>query len=355
MNKTHLTQDIHFLKRENNPHRQNAITFSCLGKLQSANLSLLNKWKTRLGGMIQQALNKNAVPCSALIIGLAESGIIPSALFHQILREQGIHAEWICSTRRPSSGIHFKETHSHGPDHILPMPFRQPEELWFVEDEITTGRTVLQLALNLCEVMNIRQVRFFAIADTRSSEDASRFEMLLNDHGIEHSLHVLFMLGSENSPPERGTGSVLAAKDIRKSGITTSDNDFEANWHFPRQRPALRSQFDASVYFSERFPTQKEKKNCHGTLLPVGEAVDIALRIIQEPHGLSFRHVTLSPWQIDGKNIFSRLDICGKYYLYNYHHLKSPLYILRDPVDAHIGKEMVNLLTSRGFVIKGIF
>ena len=387
MNKPRMSEDICFLKRENNPRRQSAVTFSCLGKLRSADASLLSQWKIRLGDMIRQAMNGNGVPRFPLVIGLAESGIIPSALFHQILREQGIHAEWICSTRRPANGIHFKESHSHGPDHILPLPCRQPEELWFVEDEITTGKTVLRLALSLCEVLNVRRARFFAIADTRCSEDANRFEMLLNDHGIGHSVHTLLRFGKETSslPPskgdfeesllEGGAGGCAGKSEIRisesetktsslppskgeseeTSSLSPSKEDLkgsEANWHFPEQRPALRNQLDVSLSVSKRFPIRKTET---GTLLVVGEAIDIALKIIQEYPSLSFRHVTLSPWQMDGKHIFKRLDICGTYYLYNHHHLKSPLYVFSDPIDTHIGTEVAKLMIRKGFVVKGVF
>ncbi|MDM8550594.1 phosphoribosyltransferase domain-containing protein [Desulfobacterales bacterium HSG2] len=347
MDRSNLTKDIYHLRRENNLHRQHAITFSCLGKLGSANHPELHRWKRYLQILIRESLNERSVSQYPFIIGLAESGIVPSALFHQLLREQGIHAGWICSTRRPSRGIHFRESHSHGPDHILPLPSRQPTELWFVDDEITTGRTLLRLALNLCRMTDVRQVRFFAIADTRSFSHAGQFGPILENHGIAHSVHTLVQLKQRNGG-DQNAGTLLedSHQEIRMS---VPDETPESDWHFPRQRPGLRNQSDTPVLFSDSLPIRINGK---GSILVVGEAVDIALRLVQLNPLLSFRHVTLSPWETDHINIFSRLDIFGKYYLYNYHDLSPPLHILSDPIDSEIGTEVGRLLAEKGFRVE---
>lgn len=343
-----LTKDIYHLKRENNLLRQQAISFSCLGKLGFTNHPGLHQWKRYLQILIRESLNERSVSKYPFIIGLTESGIVPSALFHQLLREQGIHAGWVCSTRRPSHGIRFRESHSHGPDHILPLPRRQPTELWFVEDEITTGRTLLRLALGLCQMTDVRQVRFFAIADTRSFSHADQFRVILEDHGIAHSVHTLVQLKQRNG--EQNTGTLL--EDIRQEiRMSVPDGTPESAWHFPRQRPGLRNQTDPPLLFSDSLPIRINGK---GSLLVVGEAIDLAVRLVQLNPLLSFRHVTLSPWKTDHKNVFSRMDILGKYYLYNYHDLSPPLYLLSDPIDFEIGIEARRLLAEKGFIAESL-
>ncbi len=266
-----------------------------------------------------------------------------------MLRKKGIHADWICSTRRPSSGIIFTEKHSHAPDHILPLPCYQPTELWFVEDEITTGKTVLHLALKLCEIMNIRQVRFLAIADIRSISHKSIFHSVLKDHGIEYSLHSMVTQNPKNiiqryeDIKSGNKNQLIRLPDSfsQKQNLNILYSHHEAGWHLPHHRPALRNQGALKLHF--KIPLLQ------GTLIVVGEAIDIGLRLIRDNPYLSFRHVTLSPWETDKKYIFNRLDIAGKYYLYNYHNLKSPLYILNDPIDAHIGAELKERLSEKGF------
>ncbi|OQX11041.1 MAG: hypothetical protein BWK80_45175 [Desulfobacteraceae bacterium IS3] len=348
-----VTECLYHLKRDNNIHRQDAVTFSFLGKLGSASAAELRKWKNCLKLLIREACNEREISPHPLIVGLAESGIIPSALFHQLLRNAGISADWICSTRRPSRGIHFNESHSHGPDHIIPLPHSCPTELWFVEDEITTGRTLLHLSLRLCRMMNMRSVRFFAVADSRSDHHKAQFRSVLKDHGIHYAVHTLVQMKrrEENkSYPDISLTDGIGEGSLRVSH-TESHLWHGKNWHFPRQRPALRNLSD--VFFPpDPLLTGIFRTARKGSLLVVGEAVDIALGFVQKNTSLSFRHITLSPWKIDGKNIFNRLDICKKYYIYNYHSLKSPLYILNDPIDADIGGEAAAVLSKKGFFVR---
>lgn len=346
-----VTKGVYHLKRDNNIHRQDAVTFSFLGKLESASGAELRKWKNCLKLLIRDACNEREISQRPLIVGLAESGIVPSALFHQLLRKAGVSADWICSTRRPSRGIHFNESHSHGPDHILPLPQSRPTELWFVEDEITTGRTLLHLSLRLCRMMNMRQVRFFAVADSRSDHHKAEFRSVLKDHGIHYAVHTLVQMARREE--NKSFPDSCLSDGIGESCVQSykSRVGFAHHWHFPRQRPALGNLSD--VFFpSDSLPARIFRSIREGSLLVVGEAVDIGLRLVQKNSALSFRHITLSPWKIDGKNIFNRIDICRKYYIYNYHSLKSPLYILNDPIDADIGAEAASVLSEKGFFVR---
>lgn len=289
---------------------------------------------------MNQALKEKGVSRYPLIIGLAESGIIPSALIHQILREKGVHAHWLCSTRRLACGVRFTEAHSHGPDHVLTMPHHKPTELWFVEDEITTGRTLLRLSTILCRTMNIRKVRFFAIADSRSIRHIAGFRTFLNKCHIDYTIHSLLRL----APPEEDRTSFISSEnDVDEDKNIEECFEDSGNWHFSNHRPALKNQLDITLPFP---------KNLRGSLLVVGEAVDIALRFVQMNPDLSFHHITLSPWLTDSMNIVNRLNIGEKYYLYNYHTLKPPLYIISDPVDEAIGDEARQILSELGLSAK---
>ena len=95
---------VYHLKRENNNRRRNAMTFSCLGKVTGTSTIILNVWKSGLEQVFLAACRARPLTQAPLVIGLAESGIIPSALFHQIVRRRCPSAGWICSTRRPSTG-----------------------------------------------------------------------------------------------------------------------------------------------------------------------------------------------------------------------------------------------------------
>jgi orotate phosphoribosyltransferase len=325
---------MHWLQRENNPHRQTAITFSYLGKIGLSNCWDLQECKNHLQSLLFQSILQNSVSEYPLIVGLTESGIVPSALMHQNAREQGINAQWLCSTRRPAAGICFTESHSHGPNHILPLPQYQPTELWFVEDEITTGRTILNLALRLCPLTNVKYIRLFALADTRTRSQISQFNSIAANYGIRCSTHAL--INAESPIHTENQDLLLPVAETLISNLVRQNN---CDWHFARQRAALQSQFDTQIELPQ---------NLAGSLLVIGEAIDIGLRVVQNNPSLFLQHVTLSPWKVDGKTIFSRQDICRKYYFYNYEQIQPPVYILSDPIDQEIELELKHMLTQKG-------
>jgi hypothetical protein len=330
---------VYHLRRENNARRRNAMTFSCLGKVNGTTRAALRFWRSGLEGLLRAACRVCPATRAPLVIGLAESGIIPSALFHQILRCRRPSASWICSTRRPSAGICFSEHHSHAPDHVLPFPDTRPTELWFVEDEITTGRTLLGLSLELCRRLDQQQVRYIAFTDVRTPEMRRQFQTILSENGISFSVHTLFPPPPVGAPG-RETLRLTAAPASRPPA---SEPVPESAWHYPDCRPALRRQFHADI----PLPT-----GLTGSLLTVGEAVDLGVRMIQRNPGLQLHHITLSPWEIDDVDIRNRLDIGEAYYLYNLHTLRPPLYILNDPMDEAVGRAARHHLASMGFQIR---
>jgi hypothetical protein len=77
-------------------------------------------------------------------MGLAESSLLPAWYLSQKLC---VPCDYCTTTRDPvslSTSLHFKEVHSHAPDHqvVLPLGYHEQKRydcVIIVEDEITTG------------------------------------------------------------------------------------------------------------------------------------------------------------------------------------------------------------------------
>ncbi|MBF0200463.1 MAG: phosphoribosyltransferase domain-containing protein [Desulfamplus sp.] len=449
-------QDFYHIKRDNNPLREEAFTLSCLGKLfpaSSRELTRCGRWLSELLGSISSDIDggitnpddpckvgveKTGGQCHVLIVGLTESGIIPAFLMYMEASRRwgdgkGPNPHLVYSTRRAVPGIPFSETHSHGPDHTLPLEGGHCDEIWvkggnfdevwIVEDEITSGNTVLNLMLGLQNHMTIKRIRVFAFADFRDDVQKCEFIRTASGKNIHCSVHIPVIRSGpwdlsspgENSPyhgenlsfsgensPYHGKNlsslssifdlsfkdnikdntvdpcipmeqlsfkdnikgntvdhcipmEQLSFKDNIKDNIVVPSVSMEqlghisGSWHMQQRRPALGVKtgpfFDPSRW---RVPGEFSR----GTLLAVGESVDMAAAIVLANPGLSFQQISLSPWKVDGKNICSRMEIGDKYYFYNYESLNEPVFILYDPVDYEIGMEVMEKLVSRGIDVK---
>lgn len=345
-----LEEHIYYLKRRNNPHRKTAVSFSFLGKLNPINQQKLLVGKKYLQKLLVKSLRQSPVSKRPIIIGLAESAIIPSALMHQVARELEIEAHWLCSTRRVTSGIHFSESHSHQPNHVLPLCQHQPTEVWFVEDEITTGKTILNLILKLSPLLKVNSIRLFAFLDSRTPEETAYFQSTLAKHYIQYSTQTLvqiektsqdiFKLETTDAKFYSCQYSQVTNKTINSAINYHGDRD----WHYPEQRPALNAQLNTRL----NLPTHLK-----GCLLAVGEVIDLAFRLLQVNPALFLQHITLSPWEIDRVRIFDYLEI-NSYHIYNYKQLQSHIYILSDPLDRDVEWETKRLLQQEGLTVESL-
>jgi len=364
-------QDFYHLKRDNNPLREEAFTLSCLGKLYPASSSEFLRCGNWLSGLLDELDIENHSGHAILIAGLAESGIIPALLMYMESRRRHLDTHLIYSTRRPMAGIPFNESHSHGPDHILPLLNCNFKEVWIVEDEITSGNTVLNLIYQLHTHMEIERVRIFAFADFRNREQKAELEARIAENNIYCAVHIpAFMskqdgtaTSSQSRVGQTAPGRPLVLDDsiatVHIPGLAMSDANLSAeedsgecvdnNWHLQTKRPAIGVK--SGNFFDPQFwivPSQFS----NGTLLTVGESVDIAACLAWANNNISFQQISLSPWKVDNNAIFSRMTFADRYYLYNYEHLNESVYILCDPIDREIGIEVIEKLQAHGICVK---
>jgi hypothetical protein len=343
-----LEDHIYDLNRRNNPHRKTAVSFSFLGKLNPINQQELQIGKQYLKKLLIESQKQISISESPLIIGLAESGIIPSALMHQVAREWDIQAHWLCSTRREVAGVHFSESHSHQPDHVLPLYQHQPSEIWFVEDEITTGKTILNLILKLCPLLKVNSIRLFAFLDSRTPKETAHFQSTLTQHHIRCCTQSLLQSEKINKDIFKLKTTDIKSSLLQQQAVSKTVNSqvnyYSRDWHYPEQRAALNAQLN---------PISNLPTHLTGCLLAVGEVMDLALRLLQVNPGLLMQHVTLSPWEIDRVKIFNYLE-ANKYHIYNYKQLRSHIYILSDPLDRDVEWKITKLLEQQGLTVKSL-
>ena len=205
-----------------NPRRAHLLVSQVLGKHVPQLPEVVYGAGYRLGEAVRELLGPQARP---VVLGYAETA---TGLGHCVADglggASGAAAPYLHSTRRPVAGIEavgFEEEHSHATSHLLlpadPGFLAGDGPLVLVDDELSTGRTVL----NTVAALHGRHPRghyvVAALIDTRSPEDREVFAKTAAELGVRIDV-VATASGAVQLPEavlERGA-ALVAAEETRQ-------------------------------------------------------------------------------------------------------------------------------------------
>ncbi|MFE1879936.1 phosphoribosyltransferase [Streptomyces diastatochromogenes] len=169
-----------------NPKRAHLLVSHVLGKHVPQSPSVVYGHGFRLGRRVRELLGETEA-ASAVVLGYAETA---TGLGHSVADGLGL-APYLHSTRRPVAGVAraggFEESHSHATSHLL-----LPEDagllagggaLVLVDDEFSTGNTVLNTIRDLHGRYPRRRYVVVALVDMRSAEDSARLARFAREIG----------------------------------------------------------------------------------------------------------------------------------------------------------------------------
>ncbi|MEU8919605.1 phosphoribosyltransferase [Kitasatospora sp. NPDC048545] len=173
-----------------NRKRAHLLVSNVLGKHVPQRPSVVHGAGLDLGRRVRELLGEEAA-ARAVVLGYAETA---TGLGHSVA--DGLDAPYLHSTRRPVPGIPplggFEEEHSHATSHLLlpadPALFAGDGPLVLVDDEFSTGRTVL----NTIRELHARHPRahyvVVALVDLRSAADRDRLAETATGLGVRLDL-----------------------------------------------------------------------------------------------------------------------------------------------------------------------
>lgn len=182
--------DLLGLALRRNPKRAHLLVSNVLGKHVPQSPSVVHGHGVALGRRVRELLGDTAA--DAVVLGYAETA---TGLGHCVADGLGA-APYLHSTRRPVAGTAtaggFEESHSHATSHLLlpenPRLLAGDGPLVLVDDEFSTGNTVL----NTVRALHARYPRtryvVVALVDMRSPEDAGRLETFAREIGARVDL-----------------------------------------------------------------------------------------------------------------------------------------------------------------------
>ncbi|MFJ2443451.1 phosphoribosyltransferase [Streptomyces sp. NPDC087658] len=200
-----------------NPKRAHLLVSNVLGKHVPSSPAVVHATGVELGERVRRLLGADAD--RAVVLGYAETA---TGLGHSVA--DGVrHAPYLHSTRRPVPGVAraggFEESHSHATSHLLlpenPALLAEGGPLVLVDDEFSTGNTVL----NTIRALHDRYPRSWyvivALVDMRSAADQGRLAEFAQEIGARVDL-VPLATGTVRLPDDvlaRGRALVAAHEE----------------------------------------------------------------------------------------------------------------------------------------------
>lgn len=174
-----------------NPKRAHLLVSNVLGKHVPQSPSVVYGYGWELGRRVRELLGDGEAR-RAVVLGYAETA---TGLGHCVADGLGV-ARYLHSTRRPVAGLDpaggFEESHSHATSHLLlpedPALLAGDGPLVLVDDEFSTGNTVLNTVRDLHGRYPRRRYVVVALVDMRSPADAGRLAEFAEEIGARVDL-----------------------------------------------------------------------------------------------------------------------------------------------------------------------
>lgn len=173
-----------------NPKRAHLLVSNVLGKHVPQSPTVVYGHGFALGRRVRELLGDEAA--RAVVLGYAETA---TGLGHSVADGLGV-APYLHSTRRPVPGVApaggFEEAHSHATSHLLlpedPALLVGDGPLVLVDDEFSTGNTVLNTIRDLHDRYPRRRYVVVALVDMRTPADAGRLDVFAREIGARVDL-----------------------------------------------------------------------------------------------------------------------------------------------------------------------
>ncbi|MFF3401358.1 phosphoribosyltransferase [Streptomyces sp. NPDC002659] len=177
-----------------NPKRAHLLVSNVLGKHVPQSPSVVYDAGYGLGEQVRKLLGDEEA-ARAVVLGYAETA---TGLGHSVADGVAL-APYLHSTRRPVDGVEraggFEESHSHATSHLLlpedPALLAGDGPLILVDDEFSTGNTVLNTIRDLHERYPRERYVIVALVDMRSEADRERFDRFAEEIGAKVDLVAL--------------------------------------------------------------------------------------------------------------------------------------------------------------------
>lgn len=226
----------------------------------------------------------------------------------------------------------FEEEHSHATTHKLYFSdFDKFDQVFLVDDEITTGKSMLNIITAIKNVSNINDFSIFSLLDWRNNENKEQYEELQEELNV--SIHNYSLISGticeetkETLPKDKETELTDEEKEGYDFSVLERENNYWKNsGKFGVEQKGIQQLENSCEEIAEKIEeilrNENLKQDDKILILGHGENIYIPSRIASYLHyDTYFKTTTRSPIYCDGeiikdRNYFYDKDV--KYYFYN--------------------------------------
>lgn len=177
-------------RRAGNPQR----SFLFVSKLLGKHLAVRPEVVRHTGELLAGLPNDRPANSQPLVIGFSETATALGMAVAQAMPR----STYITTTREPivhmPQLLSFEESHSHAPLHRLVSDTVQLDRfkhVMLVDDEITTGRSMLHIMQQLTLHSPVQRIDVLTILDWRDQESCDAFATFASKHGVQVAVTAL--------------------------------------------------------------------------------------------------------------------------------------------------------------------
>ncbi|MGL4848740.1 MAG: phosphoribosyltransferase domain-containing protein [Clostridium sp.] len=319
-------------KRSNNEKRN----FLFISKVLGKHLEIKPKVCREIGKDLVKLLDKNNSP---LVLGFAETatGIGMAAASH--IKD----SYYVTTTREEIESVksifEFDEEHSHAVEHRCLLEDKgklfNAKEIVLVDDEITTGKSMLNIISEIIKHTKVRNFKIITILDWRNKEYLDLYEKFIKENSV--NIEVLSLIKGEIEIKSNEVYKDEDGEELKEKSEVIDLNIFERRIEKTKfgEESYLKNSGRFGVSYDEIIGLEDRAKFAarainklvgKGKILVLGhgENIYIPSRIGSYLEGdIYYKTTTRSPiycektegYPIQSKNIFFNKDV--KYYFYN--------------------------------------
>lgn len=327
-------------------HLLASLRYPSLGKVELIQY-LQDRYDEEKSGEFKKVLDRTINPHDrVLVIGFAETATglgmsvasaIEGCTYYSTTREDFKDKNFLFS---------FEEEHSHATTHkcydMLGTQFKDFDEIILVDDEITTGNSMLNLIHELIKVTHVKNYSVLSILDWRNSEQINKYHVAKEEWGVNISVYsvlsgkitgvdeTVYTDNSEvlelNILPDKltGKGAISRVNCILPNGDYIQSYEHSGRFGVSQENIALLESKAVETAFLLNHSLLKDGGYRKILVLSEGEDIYIPSRIaawLDCDYDVEFRTTTRSPIYVDGEIINEKHYYYGhngvKYFMYN--------------------------------------